>query len=297
MNKLLLVLLAVSAAGTGFIPLRRAAEEHRRAVATLQEESQAVTNALAETQKTLAARRTQILDKKNRLQDTRRHETISPELLRLLETDAAKAQPAAWAELRQQLGIGWDSSPDYVLVNKQILKQLDYPRLLSGLRASDTASDLLAISPSEQSALRSILDRAREGQWLRMERTEPGGDIVAQYTVPQPDLAFEQTQSNLFVTEITNLLGPQRADFFVSQAWREFKSGLAPAEAETMIIRRSVVDGEPDLVCEMRRGSQFSSMPVRYAHYPSMWFLTMFPGGWKTLAHREGFELPPKFQK
>src|SRR5882672_469269 len=60
MNTLLLLLLATAAAGTGFIPLRRAAEEHRRAVATLQEESQAVMNALAETQKTLAARRTQI---------------------------------------------------------------------------------------------------------------------------------------------------------------------------------------------------------------------------------------------
>src|SRR5947207_765310 len=118
MNKLLLLLFAISAAGTGLIPLRRAAAEYRRTVAALEQESQAATNALAEIQNTLAALRAQLSGKKNRLQETGGHPKISPQLLRLLETDAAKAQPATWAELRQQLGIGWDCSTDFVLVRK-----------------------------------------------------------------------------------------------------------------------------------------------------------------------------------
>ena len=38
-------------------------------------------------------------------------------------------------------------------------------------------------------------------------------------------------------------------------------------------------------------------MPVRYGRYPSGWFLTLFPEGWKALAEQEGFELPPNCQR
>jgi len=47
----------------------------------------------------------------------------------------------------------------------------------------------------------------------------------------------------------------------------------------------------------MKRGNDVSTSPVRYANYPSSWFLAMFPGGWQTLADREGFTLPPPFKK
>ncbi len=297
MNRLLLLFFAVCAGAFGFSALRRAAEQQRAVIAATERQSEAVTNGLADAQQVLSALRREVTDKKNRLRESQRHPQISAHMLRLLEGDLSRGNLDAWAELRQQLGLGWDSSPDYVLVSKRALKQLDYRRLLSGLRASDTASDLLALSSTEQLSLRSILDRAREGQWLRMERTEPSGDIVAQYTVPPPDPAFEQSQSNMFVTGIANTLGPERADLFSANAWREFKSELAPAHAETLTLRRSLVGGEPDLTWEMRRGSQVSTDPVRYAHYPSQWFLTLFPGGWKTLAEREGFDLPPNFQK
>jgi hypothetical protein len=199
--------------------------------------------------------------------------------------------------LRQHLGIGWDCSSDYVLVSKRVLKQLDYERLDSGERATDTACDLLALSPAEQSAIRTMLNSARQGQWLHVERAEPAGDIVAQYTARAPDPSFEQGQSNLFVTQLTALLGPERAGLLVPGAWREFKSELAPRKAETLTIRRTSVDGEPDLVWEMQYGDQVATSPVRYAHYPSRWFLKVFPGGWQTLADREGFELPQKWHQ
>ena len=112
-----------------------------------------------------------------------RHRYISPELLLLLEGDSSKAHPAAWAELRQQLGIGWDSSPDYVLVSKRVLKGLEYQRLSLSAAPRTGHAGLLALSPDEQSALKSVLQHARDAAWLRLQRTEPSGDIVAQYTV------------------------------------------------------------------------------------------------------------------
>ena len=143
----------------------------------------------------------------------------------------------------------------------------------------------------------NVKGHAGENQWLRIERTEPKGDIVAQYTVPAPDPVFDQSISNHFAAEVAAVVGPERADMLLPDAWRELRSGLAPAKPETMTIRRAMVDGEPDLICEMKRGDILSdsTSPVRYAHYPSAWFLTLFPGGWKALAEREGFELTQRF--
>ena len=94
------------------------------------------------------------------------------------------------------------------------------------------------------------------------------------------------------------MLGAKRTDLLLPHAWREFRSGLGPTETETLTVRRATQDGEPDLVWEMKRnGSTWTTVdPVRYAHYPSSWFLSLFPGGWKTLADREGFALPARFE-
>ena len=299
MNRLMIVVLGVCAGVIVFSVLHQGVKQTRTAAALKQREWQAGREELAATEEKISLLRREVLDKKNRLRQATRHPGISPELLALLENSTFKGHSAAWAELRQQLGIGWDTSPNYVLVNKRVLKKLQYQRLSGECTSvTDEARDLLGLSPGEQSALGAALDRAREGQWLRIERTEPKGDIVAQYTVPAPDPVFDQSISNHFAAEVAAVVGPERADMLLPDAWRELRSGLAPAKPETMTIRRAMVDGEPDLICEMKRGDILSdsTSPVRYAHYPSAWFLTLFPGGWKALAEREGFELPQRFQ-
>src|SRR5882724_5442741 len=174
MNKLLLVILAVFAGLVGFSALRRATERTRTVADLTAGESNASKNWLAETQAMVAALRSEVLEKKNRLRNAAQYPDISPELLRLLEGDDSKGHPAAWAELRQQLGIGWDSSPEYVLVKKQALNGLQYQAILSASVATDTARKLLALSPGEQAGLQSVLQSTREG-WQRqgMVRTEP----------------------------------------------------------------------------------------------------------------------------
>jgi hypothetical protein len=299
MKKLLLLFSAICAGALGFGSLHRAAQQTRTATVIRSHEWAASTNRLVEMQQTATQLRREVRDKKERLRQASVHPAISQELLRLMESDELEGTPGAWSELRYQLSLGWEASPDFVLVNKRVLKHLDYPVFDSAERPSETASDLLAFSTSEQSALKSLLKRAREG-WLGLtiERGEPTSDIVAQYTVRPPDPASDLSLSNNFASDITGAIGPERAGMLLERAWRELRSELGPRAAETLTVRRTVVDGEPDLIWEMKRGDRvLGNDPVRYAHYPSSWFLTLFPGGWKTLAEREDFELPNTFQK
>lgn len=297
MNKFLLILGFACAGAFGFSLF------HRQAVRTdsvglLTERQRVGLKAQLEQASTrVAGLRAEVQEKKSRLADGLPQSGPSPELVRLLDGKQLRAPTAALAELRQLLGIGWDSSPDYVLVNKSVLSQLNYSRLDSGKRPTDTASQLLDLSSTEQAALTAALQSARnDWQAPTVERTEPHGDIVAQYALHTPDADAEMSLSNRLAADIVGAVGAERAEFLLPAAWREFRNGLGSTEAETLIVRRTADNGESDLVWETSRGNNTSKGPVRYAYYPSSWFLTAFPGGWKTLAEREGFELPSKFR-
>jgi len=118
-------------------------------------------------------------------------------------------------------------------------------------------------------------------------------------TVQPPDPAVQVSVSNQFATSLIRAVGPERAELLlpgVPGAWSELKSHLWPTQTQTMTVRQIVSNGEPDLIYEMAEGGKVVfTEPVRYAHYPSSWFLTLFPGGWRTLAQREHFELPQSF--
>jgi hypothetical protein len=295
------VLLTMAALGFGvisFSSFRSAAQRTRAATAIDRQQLSVATNRLAQTQEKVSSLREVVRAKQTQLGAFPRHPDISPELLQLLRGNFSKATPAAWAELRQQLSIGWDASPDYVLVSKSVLKKLQYSRLCMVNHLTDTACNILGISPEEESAVDSVFQHGQD-EWrgVGVKRTEPSGDIVAEYTAVPPDPAFVQSFSNNVASGVTEAIGPERASLLLADGWREFRNELGPAEAETMTIRRTEARGQPDLVCEMSRdGKVYGSSPVRYANYPSSWFLACFPGGWADLARVEGFELPKRYQ-
>jgi len=297
MNKFLLLFGFACAGAFGFSVFhRQALRAHSVALVTAQQ-SLVIKGELEQATARLVGLRTEVQGKKSRLADALPQSGLSPELVRLLEGKQLRVPASALAELRQQLGLGWDSSPDYVLVNKCVLNRLDYSRLDSGKRPSNTVCQMLALSPTEKSALTAAQQRARDDwQAPAVERSEPHGDIVAQYAVRAPVADAEQSLSNRLAADIVGAVGTERAKLLLPAAWREFRNGLSSTEAETLIVRRTDENGEPDLVWETNRGNNTSKGPVRYAYYPSSWFLTAFPGGWKTLAEREGFELPAKFR-
>ena len=296
MTKPIFLFLSLCAGSIGFGALHRATNQIRTAASIRHEQWQAASNGLAATRTAMLAAQAEVLDKRNRLLQARRHPALSPELLLLLEKDGLTDHSAAWAELRQQLGLGWDTSPDYVLVRKQVLKQLHCPPLFCASRASDFTCGLLGLSPPEQSAIEAVLGGIRKERSLTVQRAEPRGDVVAQYTAPAVDPSSEQTLSNRLAAEITSVGGPERADFLVPKAWLELSFDLAPPVAVTLIIRKTLVDGEPDLFCEIMDGGG-AIVPVRYGRYPTGWFLALFPEGWKALSEQEGFELPPNCQR
>jgi hypothetical protein len=298
MNKSIAAILILGAGVTVFATLRSTTRQVQAACASQHVQWQTATNRLADLKAAAAGLRKEVLEKKLQLRHASLNSSNNPELLQLLGRDTSKGHAAAWAELRDRLGIEWNNSEDYVLVSKRVLKAINFSRLTGGGWLSDEAGALLAISPDEEARIKQAVQHATDEAWLQVRRTEPSGNILAQYTVLAPDPVFQQGVSNRFAAEITSDLGAERADLFLDRAWRELLSELAPSANgdETMTISRTLTNGEPKLICETRQSDSVYSMEVQYAHYPSSWFLTLFPGGWETLAQREGFELPKGFR-
>ncbi|HZR19764.1 MAG TPA: hypothetical protein VFE51_20935 [Verrucomicrobiae bacterium] len=296
MNRLLWTLLSVC---IGVLSARAWLGDATRSQDTavrMKHEGKVAANQLEATRTELAALRTEVQNKKRRIEEASLYPTISPQLLALIEGGLSGGTPAAWAELRQQLGIGWSSSPDYVLVSKRAVKRLPYSRINANAKFTEAAFDLLAISPEERTAVNSVL-LSNLNQTLNVKFSEPSGDIVAQYTVVPPDAGSELSLSNNLASGLTEALGSERTSLLFPNIWPEFKSHIGPSEPETITVRQSMVDGQPDLTWEASRGnSVVSSAPVRYAHYPA-WFLEIFPGGWQTLADHAGFQLPSRFHQ
>jgi len=291
--------LILGAAATAFATLRRADGQAQATIADQRVALQDATNKLTDLQVAENVLRKEVREKQAQLRHAANQNGPDMELLNLLREGHPKTKSATWTELRDRLGIGWNSSEDYVLVSKRVFKEINFERLVNGGSVTDEARALLAITPDEEAAIKQAIRQAADAAWLRVQRIEPSGDIVAHYVIPQPDPEFQQSVSNNFATAVTSALGTERSGFFLHDAWRELLTEVAPnAPGEvTMIVRRATGDdGQPKLICETSQGTSTASMDVHYAHLPACFPLyTLFPGGWKTLAEREGFELPKGF--
>jgi hypothetical protein len=301
MKRLALALFLLSSGAVGFGLSSRAIRESQATNALRCQELHGAIGQLAELNKAITTVQAEVVRKKLKVANTPVVPGFSAGLLELLTSNPSgksrKGNVAGWEELREKLGIDWNNSDDYVLVSKQSLTRFNFSRLYAAERATDTASAVFALSPQEQAGLANALHQARQATISRVQRVEPTADVVAQYTV-QPDEALQASISNQFSAEITAILGTERSDLFLPSAWRELKPELTPdgSEPVTMTIRRSTGEGGPKFVWELRQGTSVSTDDVRFAYYPSSWFLTLFPGGWETIAAREGFELPKGFR-
>ena len=151
MKKLLLALLIMGGGLLGLGTLRQSAERTAALIASNSAAWQEATNHLDELNRDAASLREEVADKQRRSKAVSLHPAISSELRKLLAGETGN--PAAWAELREQLGIGWNSSSDYVLVRKSVLKQFN----LHPLDHEAPARAVLAISPAEQTAINTAV--------------------------------------------------------------------------------------------------------------------------------------------
>jgi hypothetical protein len=130
-----------------------------------------------------------------------------------------------------------------------------------------------------------------------VQRTEPSGEVVAQYKLPQ-DAEFCQTLSNSFATAVLSTIGDERGKLLLqySNHWLQ-DLGLVAGGDGSLTVRRYGSGAGLRLGLEVKSsGNSMATDVSPHQPFPEA-FLPLFPNGWPDLAKREGFELPKEFSK
>ena len=209
--------------------------------------------------------------------------------------------PGQSERLLAELGFNWNSPGDYVFVSKKSLPEISTSAIGDDAKLTEAVCVALAITPGERAAIEAEAQRIQSGytSWLKthVKREEPSGDVLAKYVLT-PDPQFSEACSNAFTTVVSSTLGAERSELFYQYVWNWMGSvGLfnaAPAYTSTsMTIRRS---GKYLMMDLQQARSSMTCGLTPYQPLPEA-FRTLFPGGWKDLAKREGFELPENLRE
>jgi hypothetical protein len=222
-------------------------------------------------------------------------------------------------ELLAELGFNWNTTGDYIMVSKKSLDGISFDGM-KGVKLTTAAIGTLAITPDEQAAIETMTRQlgATRAVWARehVRRTEPSGDVLAQYTLPA-DAEFSQGQMAMFTNCIFGVLGSQRGQWLQEHSlqWM-MDSGLVtgpdlskvPAEFQAILplsdhlnqptvltLHRYQAGNDWGINYDLQQAGNGMSTTVNpWQPFPAP-FLAIFTGGWKELAAREGFELPKEF--
>jgi len=206
--------------------------------------------------------------------------------------------------LLAEFGFNWNSTGDYLVVSKQTLRSISLDGV-KGNKLAKVVCDVLAIRPEERATIEATMQQVAAGykSWAEshVQREEPSGDVVAQYTMPA-EAKISQSLSNNYVNGILTTLGKERGDLMedYSRDWMVAlgmnRAGSSSGDT-TIIVKRYQAGDEMRLGFELRQaGGTMSTDVSPWQPFPEA-FKPLFPGGWKDLAAREGFELPKDFQK
>jgi len=324
MKRIWLVILILAAGTAAFCALYRATANARvrlvaetaaaqgrdRELARLRLEKQQVLEHVNETRTLVAAQRT--LPAASRLEE------------KILSGSAPSLSATEAEQLLAELDLNWNTTGDYVIVSKKSLENISFG-CFRGTQLSAVARDVFAITPGEQADLEAMTRQMsdRQAAWAgeQVQRLEPGGDVVAEYSLPA-DPSFSRSQLAMFTNGLFSVLGPERGqglESHSSQWMQDF--GLQPVpdfsdvppevlaamppgfnqpqpQPTTLKVERyQSGDGEWRLnyTLEQAGGSMTASV-TPWQPFP-LAFRALFPGGWPDLAQCEGFELPKEFQK
>jgi hypothetical protein len=222
-------------------------------------------------------------------------------------------------QLLAELDFNWNTTGDYLIISKQSLDGISLDGI-RGLKLTAAARAVLAITPGEQAAIESMTQQmgAERLTWAtaHAQRTEPSGNVVARYALPE-DESFSQVQHQTFTNGIVSTLGKQRARWLqqFSYGWMrevglfvgtdlsgvpaEILAGQPSMEKKptTLTVERYQAGKETGMNFTLEQaGGSMTAGVSPWQPFPEA-FKPLFPGGWKDLAQREGFELPKEFQK
>src|SRR5262249_39557432 len=136
---------------------------------------------------------------------------------------------------------------EYLIVSKDVLQNLSVQGMKKD-RLSDTVCKVLAITPAERSVLEAGTQQLSENfrAWSaeHVQRDEPGGDVVAHYSL-QTDAAFSESLSNAFTSQVVGALGAERGKLFVQYAGSWMTDlGMFGGDGTTMVLKRSAGEGD-----------------------------------------------------
>jgi len=303
MNKILLILAFLATGAGAFHAARQHSSQLHQKMLAANESWQNHTQQLAIAQSEQTALTERIRELKGTLAQTR---PVTDALWFALQTNHADRFPP---ELRRrvlsELGLDWKFSPDFVVVSKQSVRDLQMRAVNLGGELTDVAATVLVLTPEERGQVEVALQRVKREfkDWVltHAQRREPGNDVLAHYTLPQ-DPAISQSISNAFATAVIGALGGERTELLLptAQDWmKNLRLYDCDSKPMILIVRRSGAAAGQRLTVEVSlphvkggtRPRNILNAMGEYVPFPEV-FRVLFPNGWEDIAKREGFELP-----
>ena len=163
---------------------------------------------------------------------------------------------------------------------------------------TDLAATVLTLTPQQRSqvnaALQQVQAEVSKWAWAHVERTEPQGNEVANYSLPR-DKELMQRMRDYLTTAIADAVGGERTRVFLNPHASKWVRDITGFSTSPELIVKRYVDED---------GQEWFGIPDRIGRAPQ-WELSLqrdfpevlrsiFPNGWADLAAREGFTLPEK---
>jgi hypothetical protein len=315
MNKILLSLAILGAGTAGALTARHSTMKLQREANTARESWILTGQVLADAQ----SERERLAE---RIRELRQ---------RLRQAKAAGSQNGLWSvpetnrighfapELREhlleELGFSWDASEAFIVVSKETVHFIRNNQTVLGRhgKLNDSVAALLALTPQERSQIEAAIERVQMDlkDWAvsHTERTEPGDDVLAQYTLQS---APPMSITNHF-TEVFSAIGKERTERIMIGSWQDRINGSIAKwmgdiglsdKPVTMILKR-FSEANRQLV-KARVFTPDSAKPgeagaerwyeISNRNFPGA-FRPLFPNGWADVAEREGFEIPIELLK
>jgi hypothetical protein len=301
MKRLLLATISLAITACLFLGLKSATMQLRAQTVTARQARQTQTQLLTQAQMELTALEKRVRELNNAHRAQEASAASDDGLNALLSLVGARHLSTVQSEqLLAALGFNWASSRDYVVVSKDSLDQISVNGI-KDMKLTGTASAVLAVTPDEKERVDALMNGlATDYQtWAQaqVQREEPTGEVVAKYTMPS-DPDFSQTLSNRFTSGVLEALGAERGNLLIQYAWSWMGDlNMFGGGATTMTLKTRTTGGNPvvDLELETGGGSMYTTISP-YQPFPTA-FRPLFPNGWADLAKREGFPLPPLFEK
>jgi len=307
MKRLLLALTILTTAAACVLALSKGAADAKEQLRAAQSAWQEETQRLAEVQSQQAGLLAQARSLQRESGTWPVQSSVPPALAEFLSSnDVKNASAKMQAELLTALGPGSISSPGYVLVTKESLKNSRLKPLKSAGRAklTDSVCGVLAITQEERQAVETAFTGAwdRVATWAQanIQRDGPSSNMLVRYTIPA-DQGFERGSTERLFGETKDAI--ERAQLLNNyfQHFRLYEDGAIGDRTNILEIYR--VSNPPGIKYRggwawVGGGEAINTYPepIPTNGFPAA-FSFIFPGGWEEIAEREGFELPPEVKR